>query len=150
MLIRNKIWPFSKGQSKNLKFQFGANCDKLGPYRNKSKPPIEKKMKPNLFFEEKIIQARMKIPGPIRRSMAVVLFLPIIILSFSAAILLAPFCWIIFGDLTYHWDCCYESDQYNFKNCWRREPLLIGTTALFKDKSKFYKQLREGRLHRIV
>jgi len=109
----------------------------LGPYRNKEKMP----MKPELFFEEKIIQARMRVPGPIRRIAGIVLFVPVVAISFLLAVLIAPFCWIATGSLKVFWD--YGNERYLYQESLCRNPFLRGTTSLFFDNREVYEKIRQ-------
>src|SRR5690606_12346084 len=104
MLTNKRFWPLSWYKAKKLNVT-------IGPYRDKAEVPKEKKMEPELSFEEKIIKARMRIPGPIRRISAIVLFVPVMAVSFVLAVVLAPLCWIATGSFTVFWD--FAEKQYS-------------------------------------
>lgn len=135
MLTNKRFWPLSWYKAKKS----GVS---IGPYRDKAEVPKEKKMEPELLFEEKIIKARMRIPGPIRRMGAIILFIPVIVVSFVLAVVLAPLCWIATGSSTILWD--FAENQYSHSRSLYRDPLLRGTTALFFDKSELYKRIRRN------
>lgn len=135
MLANKRFWPLSWYKAKKSDVS-------IGPYRDKAEVPKEKKMEPELLFEEKIIKARMRIPGPIRRISAIVLFVPVMAVSFVFAVVLAPLCWIATGSFTVFWD--FGEDQYSHHRSLCRNPLLRGTTALFFDKSELYRRIRRN------
>ncbi len=126
----------------------------MGPYRNKidfmpkEDIPMLKEPKEITSFEEKIYALRAFLPGPIRRLMAIFLFLPIYVISFILAFfILAPVSWILFGDTTKWWDkTYYESSGYQYAECWMPACFVKGTIALFTDRLEFYRGIRTGKV----
>lgn len=144
MLNLKKLWPFCGNTGKSSEPSFG-------PYRNKAKIPKGKKVKPksDLLFEEKVLKLRKALPGPVRRLLAIILFVPIIALAFLFAIVSVPFAWIASGNAAWIWDrSYYDAGHYTCNRRWQYIPLLRGTTALFWDKEDFYSGIREERVRR--
>lgn len=82
-----------------------------------------------LSFEEKISNFRKTIPGPIRRILGLLLFVPVHVVSFVLAVVMAPFVWILYGEVDRH--CAkFTGPAHGY---YTTGPLLSGTNVLFYD-----------------
>jgi hypothetical protein len=121
-----KVWSFSKKEF----------VEKLTnhPYRNSSKAEVVKKVYKRT--PEEVIQSfRRKIPGPLRRLLAVVGIVPTYVLSALLAVfVVAPTLYILTGK----WKCWF--DFYGDRDSDHSDPpriTLRGTHSLFFDLDKW-------------
>jgi hypothetical protein len=101
------------------------------PYRNSSKAEVVKKVYKRT--PEEVIQSfRRKIPGPLRRLLAVVLIVPTYVLSALLAVfIVAPTLYILTGK----WKCWF--DLYGDRDSDSPRITLRGTHSLFFDLDKW-------------
>ncbi len=95
------------------------------PYRTPEAPKVRK---PEYIpiFEERVISFRNKLPGPLRRFLAVLTIVPAVTLSFVLCVLLLPFVWILKGECKFMLD----ADRGNYGPI-SPMPFLRGTWALY-------------------
>lgn len=110
-------------------------------------PAITVQVKELLSFEEKICNIRNRIPGPLRRLLGLVLFVPVFIVSFIVTICLSPIVWIVTGKIDKHCDRQPKS-IHGFDQYFITIPLLRGTSALFGDND-VYEDIRLGKRKKI-
>lgn len=84
------------------------------------------------ILEERIVAARQRLPGPIRRLLFLLLVVPVILGSFLLFLVAAPICWVLTGSVESIIDYIVvdEPDHYIVLD---EVPLLRGTCALFWD-----------------
>jgi hypothetical protein len=106
------------------------------PYRTAAEKNVSE-----LSFEEKVILAKNRIPGPLRRILGVLLFPPLVVLS----MFLVPVFWIIFGDLEKITDIV----PCGLKK-YRHVLHLRGTYPLFFGDLSFYERVNLGEYEQDV
>lgn len=117
------------------------------PYRGKSGTANQVEHEPYvMIYEEKMVHFRDMIPGPIRRTLAILIFIPSLVIGFLLALIFCPLAFIAFGSFDMCVDVEIASPWYNTSHV-SRMPVIRGWSCLFFGiKPDELKRLREFRL----
>ncbi len=106
-----------------------ANLDNVGPYRKAAeKPPAPVY---DAILEERILQWRSQLPGPLRRLLALVFYVPVYVLSFVFACISGPVVWVLLGEIRPAYDAGVQTGAYGNTLYYTPALLMRGTSALF-------------------